>query len=204
MKREISRDEAAALLRERLREADECIEVPPGLWDRVRTAPDAVAGPVTARRSWFRPRLVVAGVGLLVMVAVGAVSAGAWWLVGPGSAPDPASGPRAVVLTVHNAEVPCRPLRTQECALRLARDPYAVYAGSGNAAGKVWHRDRLSAECVVTDGTLVRDESGMTSTRWYRVTTGDGVRGWLPGVRTRNTAEVRECAEDEVPGALTP
>lgn len=104
--------------------------------------------------------------------------------------------PATVKITVYNSEKACRTGRSLECALRLAKDPHAKYAARDNAAGRVWHGDGLGARCVVTDGRMVRDEAGITSTRWYLVTSGQGVRGWLPGVRTRNTHEVPVCPKE--------
>ncbi|MBC9728203.1 hypothetical protein [Streptomyces sp. TRM68367] len=186
-------DRVAALLRERLRAADEEIATPPGLWDRVR-APDP-----PPRRAALGARLRL-GWAVAAAVLVSAVVLGSWWLVRPVGRTPP-SGPArfASTVTVFNAERPCRPLRTLECALRLAKDPYGDYADPGNSAGRVWHGDRLAAACVVTRGTMVRDESGITSTRWYLVRTGAGVEGWLPGVRTRNTVHVPVCSEGEAP-----
>ncbi|MFD0554794.1 hypothetical protein ACFQ0X_40770 [Streptomyces rectiviolaceus] len=190
------------MLRERLRAADEAIEVPHGLWDRVRA--DAPAG---RRQRWTRrlapldvPGTARARLALVVAAAlVGAVALGTWWLVRPdaGHRPAPPAGARSVTVTVHNAESACRELRTLECALRVAKDPYGRYAAPGNRAARVWHGDRMKALCVVTDGTLVRDEKGITSTRWYLVRTALGTEGWLPGVRTRNSAEVPDCVEDD-------
>jgi hypothetical protein len=98
-----------------------------------------------------------------------------------------------VELTVHNVEDACRPLRTLECALNLYRDPRAPRTDD-NIAGRVWHSDKLGADCVVSDARLITDEKGMSSSRWYHVTVpGTGVAGWLPGVRTRNTREVPAC-----------
>ncbi|MCZ1009352.1 hypothetical protein O1L68_24030 [Streptomyces lydicus] len=130
----------------------------------------------------------------LVVAAVAVVALGVWWLVRPEPVTlRPAGPPPTVKITVYNSEQACRTGRSLECALRLARDPRAEYAARGNSAGRVWHGDDLAAHCVVTDGRMVRDEAGVTSTRWYLVTSGQGVRGWLPGVRTRNTREVPEC-----------
>ncbi|MFF8900711.1 hypothetical protein ACF082_24940 [Streptomyces lydicus] len=183
-------DDAEALLRARLRRADEQIETPPGLWDRVREA--GGAREPAAARPRRRPYALV----LVVAAAVAAVALGVWWLVRPGPVDvRPAGPPPTVRLTVHNSETACRGGRLQECALRLAKDPHAPYAARGNSAGRVWHGDVLAARCVVTDGRLVRDEAGLTSTRWYLVTNGQGVEGWLPGVRTRNTHEVPVCPE---------
>ncbi|GES33928.1 hypothetical protein AB0G60_24040 [Streptomyces angustmyceticus] len=186
-------DDAEALLRARLRLADEQIETPPGLWGRVRD-PGATPAPAVAALPRRRPYAVA----LVVAAAVAAVVLSVWWLVRPGPvALRPAGPPATVKVTVYNSERACRTGRSLECALRLARDPRAEYAARGNSAGRVWHGDGLAAHCVVTDGRMVRDEAGVTSTRWYLVTTGQGVRGWLPGVRTRNTREVRECPGGE-------
>jgi hypothetical protein len=125
----------------------------------------------------------------------------AWQLSGRGDQRAVLPTGQHTTLTVYNVEKPCRPLRTLECALRLAKDPHARYAAVDNTVGRVWHGNRVTALCVVTNGTLVTDETGMTSTRWYLVETAAGVQGWLPGVRTRNTIEVRVCGTDEVPHA---
>lgn len=202
MSRRTQRDEVAAVLRERLLAADRDIVPPAGLWERVG-APAVTARPPEQRR---RPR-PFAGLGLTLRVAalalgVGAIVAGAWWLTarpaaGPATGPAAPAATSAVPLTVYNAEAACRPLRTLECALRLAADPHAPYAAPDNTVGRVWHGDRVSGSCVVTDGTLVQDESGVTSTRWYLVRTVGGATGWLPGVRTRNTVDIPVCGATE-------
>ncbi|MFB6435754.1 hypothetical protein ACFCVY_03085 [Streptomyces sp. NPDC056411] len=189
-------DDAEALLRARLRLADEQIETPPGLWDRIRQPGEAPAPAVVAV-----PRRRARTVALVMAAAVAAVALGVWWLVRPGPTTLQPAGPlRTVKITVYNSERACRSGRSLECALRLARDPRARYAARDNAAGRVWHGDVLAARCVVTDGRMVRDEAGVTSTRWYLVTSGQGVRGWLPGVRTRNTREVPICQDGTEPG----
>lgn len=197
------REEAAAALRERLRAAEAGIEVPEGLWERVR-APRDEAAVVTAGRPRRRP--VPFAVIAVAAAAVALVVCGTWWLVspsGPGDGTPPAgSEGDAVTLRVHNAEKPCRDLHTLECSLRLAENPYVLYADAGNAAGRVWHGDRLPADCVVTDGQLVTDEEGLSSRRWYRVEKtedGERIEGWLPGVRTRNTTEIPVCSGTEKP-----
>jgi hypothetical protein len=183
-----------AALRERLRSADEEIEVPAGLWDRIRP-PDQAALP--ARRLVVRlphPTLVVS----LAAAVVVAVALGTWWLTGFNTGRQaPPAGTPAVTVRVYNAEVQCQELRTTECALRLAKNPHKLYAASGNRAAMVWHGERLTARCVISDGVMLRDESGITSARWYLVRTEDGVEGWLPGVRTRNAAEIPDCADGE-------
>lgn len=188
-------DDIEALLRQRLRLADEQIETPPGLWARISEPEPGRASPVAAvvrRRRPFAAALAVAA-------TVAAVALGMWWLVRPdGGVPGPAATGEGVPITVFNGEAACRASRALECGLRLAEDPHRRYAARDNAAGRVWHGDPLSAHCVVTDGRMVRDEQGITSTRWYLVTTQEGIRGWLPGVRTRNTREVPVCSTDDL------
>lgn len=72
-------DDAEALLRARLRLADEQIETPPGLWDRIRE-PGTAQPPAVVPLPRRRPRMVV----LVVAAAVAAVALGVWWLVRPG------------------------------------------------------------------------------------------------------------------------
>lgn len=185
-------DDAVALLRERLHRADQAIGTPPGLWERVRRTPSerrAVAF-IPLRR---RPPATA----FVVAAAVAAVTLGVWWAVRPGGGEPRPAAPPTVPVAVYNTEPVCRGSHTLECGLRLAKDPYRRYADGANAAGRVWHGDVLAARCVVTDGVLVRDEQGLTSTRWYRVSTARGETGWLPGVRTRNTREVPVCTARE-------
>lgn len=98
-------------------------------------------------------------------------------------------------VSVYNIETRCQRPHTQNCALALARDPYAQYAAA-NVARRVWHNDVLQAECYVPDGSRVESEDGRPSTRWYRVTGPSGGSGahadeqaWLPAVRLRPGAE---------------
>ncbi|PJN31670.1 hypothetical protein CG747_43985 [Streptomyces sp. CB02959] len=192
--------EVEALLRAKLRAADEEIETPGGLWERVKepvAGASSAGAPAPGGRfavAWWPQRHPYAVV-VAVAAAVAAVVLGVWWVLLRPGATDvrPAGPPRTVPLTVYNSEAACRSPHTLECALRLAEDPHRAYAARGNTAGRVWHGEVLAARCVVTDGQLVRDEEGVTSSRWYRVRTGEGEEGWLPGVRTRNTREVPEC-----------
>ncbi|WP_241777852.1 hypothetical protein [Streptomyces sp. CT34] len=185
-------------LRERLRAADEAIETPPGLWARIQ---EPAARPVPLR---VRHRRAYA-TALAAAATVAAVSLGVWWLARPGPArPGPAvpgPGTQDVTIRVFNSERACQGAHTLECALRLAKDPHKQYAAPGNSAGRVWHGDAVAARCVVTDGRLVRDEQGVTSTRWYLVRTAEGVQGWLPGARTRNNREVPACTGHDLPSA---
>ena len=210
------REETAAALREQLRAADAEIETPDGLWERVRASREDVVAGVPARGAGVRRPLPMSVIAVAA-AAVAFVLCGTWWLVAPsmgsgavqGSTEKPSGvntpgRPGAITLRVHNTEKACRELRTLECALRVAKNPYELYAAPGNAAGRVWHGDELTATCVVTDGRLVTDEKGLSSTRWYRVEKaarggGDRFEGWLPGVRTRNSTEVRLCSGDEKP-----
>lgn len=211
------REETAAALREQLRDADAAIEVPDGLWERVRAPREDITPAASPGRAPGRRPLPVAVIAVAA-AAVVLVLCGTWWLVSPstgtgsvqGSAADrPPSGAdepgrRGVTLRVHNVEKACRELRTLECALRVAKNPYEPYADPGNAAGRVWHGDELTATCVVTDGRLLTDEKGLSSTRWYRVEKsgdgeGKGFEGWLPGVRTRNSTDVPLCSAAEKP-----
>lgn len=216
--REARREQTASALGERLRAADQEMDVPEGLWERIRaqdaggeSPPTAHSPPASSPREHLAPAPVrVRGrrPGPLVVTAVAAgavvlIATGAWWLAtGSRSAPSPGpsappAGEPEVTLSVHNSESACRSLRTLECALRLAENPHDRYAATGNSSGRVWHGDRLTAICTVTDGTLVKDESGISSTRWYLVRSGEGKEGWLPGVRTRNSSEVRTCSDAE-------
>lgn len=206
------REETATALRERLRADEAAIEIPDGLWERVREP----RGDVTPARErgtrWnLRRRPLSTAVTAVAAAAVASVVFGTWWTVSPSTVPGAAQGspadasgkPTSITLRVHNVERACRELHTLECALRVAKSPYELYADPGNAAGRVWHGDELTATCVVTDGQMVTDEKGVSSTRWYRVEKsgrgGERIEGWLPGVRTRNTKEVELCSEAERP-----
>jgi hypothetical protein len=180
-------DPLAAALGERLRAADDAITVPHGLWERVRRAPEAAPA---RRRLTGRPAMLTA----LAAVVVAAVALGSWLLVRPDGAngPVPPAGSRPLTITVYNVERACEGPRTTDCALRVAVDPRARYAAPGNRAGVVWHGDRLTASCAV-EGTTVRDEVGHASARWYQVRGPHGLKGWLPGVRTRDAGRVPDC-----------
>ncbi|MFG2139433.1 hypothetical protein [Streptomyces sp. NPDC048650] len=193
-------DDVEALLRDRLRHADERIETPPGLWARIQASgPAPVPASATSLGGRSAPsRRRTYALALTVAATVAAVAVGVGWLVRPGAEPRPAAAVRAVPVTVYNSESACRRVRSLECALRLARNPHARYAAPDNAAGRVWHGDVVAAHCVVIDGRMVRDEEGVTSTRWYLVTGTKGETGWLPGVRTRNTREVPDCSRDVI------
>ncbi|MEV0602482.1 XRE family transcriptional regulator [Streptomyces sp. NPDC050315] len=84
-------------------------------------------------------------------------------------------------ITVHNVDKKCRPKHTRECSMGLAMDPYLAYRPS-NIGGRVWHGDRLTAECRVANGVTVTDEVGGHSSIWFQVRQ-DGKKLWMPGIR---------------------
>lgn len=187
-------DEVADALRERLRAADREIQPPADLWQRIRTPAAGRPAGLYARRRRRSRRCVVIGAALAAVIAVTALI----WLA---VRTEPHQGPpavRQVVLTVSTGSTPCPP-HGPDCALRLATDPYGRYPASYAASGRVRHGDRVTAVCAVTDGTRVTGAAGVMSTRWYLVRTAAGTQGWLPGVRTDDTTEVRHCAPGEVP-----
>ncbi|WP_371502074.1 hypothetical protein OG871_33940 [Kitasatospora sp. NBC_00374] len=190
------RDRDAAALGALLRDADQAVHVPEDLWARIRAPrPVAPAAPRPRRRA----------VPAIAAAATLALAAAAALLLGTGvlhpqrwHLPDLDSGAAGVTLTVYNAEAACQDLHTMECSLSLVGNPHAKYSAR-NVVGRVWHGETITADCVIADGTLITDEAAVSSTRWYHVTLPDGTAGWLPGVRTRNTAEVPLCATDPAP-----
>jgi hypothetical protein len=98
----------------------------------------------------------------------------------------------SITLTVYNAEKARQEPRTIECSLSIAAIPRAPYSGA-NIVGRVWHGEKVVADCVIADGQYLADESGVSSRRWYHVTLPDGTVGWQPGARTRNTQNVALC-----------
>jgi hypothetical protein len=141
---------------------------------RRRAGPRALVG---RRREasppwWRRTRTRVAAA---VVAAVAAIVAGATAFTGGES---PLIGPP---VRVYNVEKPCQHSMAPGCRLGLAGDPYAPYAVE-NVTARVRHDDRLVTDCYITNGTVVHDEKGKGSTRWYRVWTGSKT-AWLPGVR---------------------
>jgi hypothetical protein len=179
-------DQVAAEVRARLTAAENGIPVPPDLKERVLTA--APARVEQRPRRWST--LVVAAAAVLGVVGGAAVATAVFRT---GDTDTPVAG-TDVAVTVFNAEAPCRPLRTLECSLGVLKDPYRP--APDQVVDRVWHGDTITALCVVADGKRVSDETGVSSTRWYRVRTTDGVVGYLPGVRTRNTVEIQLCPGD--------
>jgi hypothetical protein len=213
-------DALTGLLRSRLREADRSITVPPDLLQRVmarqpgeHSAPDPggpvpqgpvpqgsaphgsdVHGSVPPVRSRLRRRMFAVGAVAAVALVTAALTALPWLLSHGSSRPVPAAQPgQAVVLHVYNVRPDCRqPAREPKCGLDLAGGALAPDP-AGPAVGQVWNGDALRTDCVDPEGPPTTDGAGMTSTRWYHVTTTSGSTGWLPGVRTRNSTEVPLC-----------
>ncbi|BFU44773.1 serine/threonine-protein kinase [Krasilnikovia sp. MM14-A1004] len=132
-----------------------------------------------------RARLLALVLVPLVLLA----TAGTFWAIGDRGG-RAAPTPPGVTLTVYNAESPCRenPERPRSCSMGLAVDPHKPYAAGNVSQHRVWHGDRLLADCALYDGQRVADEYGVGSTTWYRVATDVDASGhaWLPAVRTRD------------------
>jgi len=181
-------DEAVRELRTRLRDADAALSEPPGLTLRVMRRP--------APRPLWRGAFAL---GLAAVVAVAAVGLGAYLFgvsthTGPERVTPPAARAASVESEVYNTEVPCRSLRTIVCSLGVFKEP-RLSARMVDLATRVWHGDRVLLVCMVANGPLVNDETGIGSRHWYRVVVLDtGTEGWLPAVRTRNEAEIPDCA----------
>ncbi|MGW2401010.1 serine/threonine-protein kinase [Kitasatospora sp. NPDC001664] len=164
------------------------------LLPRVRAA--ARTGRGGARR--WRRRLPL--IGLAAAVAAGlAVALLAPW--------ERADGPTTVAsapVTVFNIETACQEQseRLRSCSLGLARDPLRKYDASNVVTEhRVWHRDVLTADCVVYHGDRVADETGVGNDRWFRVLLPEipSGHGWLPAVRTHDDPALAECASHLLP-----
>jgi serine/threonine-protein kinase len=149
------------------------------LLPRIKALDEAGAGgapaPASPARAWWQRgwKRVTAGVLAVAAVGAGAVALAA----GDAERERPAGAP----LRVYNVEAPCQRSMRLTCRLGLAGDPYAKYTAD-NVTARVRHADRLVAECYIADGTRVRDEKGLPSSRWYRVQIPSGT-AWLPAVR---------------------
>jgi len=156
------------------------------LLPRMKALSDAGAGaagggtgapaPASPRaRAWWQRGRKRRAAGTLALAAVGA---GALALTAGEAEREPPAG---APLRVYNVEVPCQRSMRLSCRLGLAGDPRADYRPD-NVTARVRHGDRLVAECYITDGTPVRAEKGLASSRWYRVRT-PSTTAWLPAVR---------------------
>ncbi|MEU9037877.1 serine/threonine-protein kinase [Streptomyces sp. NPDC048352] len=137
---------------------------------------------------------------VLAVAACGAVGAAVWSYAGrpgaPGTADGSGAGPSRI--RVFNAERACqeRADRDPQCSLGLAVDPTRPYTAGNVAPARVWHGDVLEADCRLTRGEVVIDESDMRSTHWFRVRLPGAdarERAWLPEVRTKDRPALPHC-----------
>jgi hypothetical protein len=183
------RERALRLLRGRLREADQAIAAPDDLLDHLREPRPQPRAPARWR-GWLTPATVTAC--LVVAAICASFFAGVLFQQRRSPAPAAPYSGSGTTIVVYNAEKACQSLRTIECGLSIVQNPHAAYTAA-NIIARVWHGDRLWADCVISDGAKVSDEAGVSSPRWYHVALPDGTIGWLAGVRTRNTTEVPRC-----------
>lgn len=102
-----------------------------------------------------------------------------------------------VSVHVFNVERGCQQRKDHipACGLGLARDPRHKYDADNVVPHRVWHNDTLIADCVLYDGDRVSDETGVATTRWFRVRLNDvpGGHAWLPAVRSHDSPELPRC-----------
>jgi hypothetical protein len=176
------REETAEELRRRVHALDDRLEPPADLFERI-SSPRWRSGRRTAV-----PLMVAAAVTVCALVL--GVAAGAAWMRHR-QAPQSLHPGSSVGMVVYNAEKPCQNLRTIECALSVTSDPR--HPAPDKVVARVWHGDKVTATCVIPDGVRIVDEEGVSTNRWYRIVTADGITGYLAGIRTHNTVEVALC-----------
>lgn len=102
-----------------------------------------------------------------------------------------------VSVQIYNVERGCRDRqdRIPACSMGLARDPQRKYDADNVVAHRVWHNDTLITDCVVYDGDRVADETGVGTTRWFRIALSDvpGGHAWLPAIRTHDNPALPRC-----------
>ncbi|WP_338897675.1 serine/threonine-protein kinase [Streptomyces sp. TG1A-60] len=158
-----------------------------------------------ARRRRTRPRrLAVSAVTAAAVLAAG--TAGGWWWFSARDGGNPAKADTTARITVYNIEAPCRNQieRLRACSMGLALDPYEKYQAGNVSEQRIWHGDVLRADCVVYDGDWVADETGVGTTRWYRVRVTEEPSGyaWFPAVRTRQEpTSLPTCGDGARPGS---
>lgn len=98
---------------------------------------------------------------------------------------------------VYNIEGNCkgRADKIPSCSMGLAIDPNRRYEAGNVLSHRIWHGDVLNADCVLYDGDRVEDETGVGTTRWFRVRLSDvpGGYGWLPAIRTHDNPKLPTC-----------
>ncbi|MEU9922002.1 serine/threonine-protein kinase [Streptomyces griseoluteus] len=145
--------------------------------------------PTPVRRRRPSPgRLAVSAMSAAVVLAVAGTTGGWWWVAGRDAGVGRRAGPIARIV-VYNIEKPCRTMakRLRPCSMGLALDPYKKYKSGNVSSHRIWHGDVLEADCVAYEGDRVADETGVGTTRWYRVKVAEEPSGhaWFPAVRTR-------------------
>ncbi|WP_204045147.1 helix-turn-helix domain-containing protein [Acrocarpospora phusangensis] len=157
--------------------------------------PSTPAPSFTARLGRFvRRPLVIATAAAVVTATATAV---VFLSMGEGEDPEPGATVLAQV-RVYNVEGDCktRPERVPACSMGLARDPHRKYDADNVVSHRVWHADVLHTDCVLYGGDRVEDETGVGTTRWFRVrlNTVPGGIAWLPAVRTHDNPPLPTCA----------
>ncbi|MFD4791555.1 hypothetical protein ACFWN1_31860 [Streptomyces sp. NPDC058459] len=156
-----------------------------------------MAPPSGAGESWKRnvllavSALVVAVTAAAIAMAVAGASSGG--PVGPSSLTA-----AAVSLHVFNVEGGCRSREDHvpACSMGLARDPRKKYDADNVVDHRIWHNDVLVADCVFYGGDRVADETGVGTSRWFRVRLNDvpGGYAWMPAVRTHDSPVLPRCS----------
>ncbi|MEU6735423.1 helix-turn-helix transcriptional regulator [Streptomyces physcomitrii] len=170
--------------------------------DRAEAADgDPAGGPEGSGPRRGKRLAVLAGLGVLVVLAGSAALAMSLGQDSSAGGEDGRKSSATEVVTVHNIDQNCTREhareRARECRLGLALDPYAPYRPS-NIGGHVWHGDRLTADCRIANGVTVTDEVGGHSSVWYRVRQKEHTL-WLPGIRLAHDrlqySSLRNCPD---------
>ncbi|MGV9255226.1 serine/threonine-protein kinase [Streptomyces sp. NPDC003697] len=157
-----------------------------------------------ARRRRTAPgRLAISAVSATAVLSVGGTMGG-WWLWAERDTSDDTKVEPTAQITVYNIETPCRKQteRLRTCSMGLALDPYRKYKSGNVSERRIWHGDVLEADCVAYEGDRVADETGVGTTRWYRVKVAEEPSGyaWFPAVRTRHEpTALPTCGSDARP-----
>lgn len=160
----------------------------PATADRMLALARQSALTLTRRRRTAPGRPGISAVTGAAVLAVAATTGGWWWLT-ERATDDGAKAGRTARIIVYNVETPCRNQteRLRGCSMGLALNPYKKYKSGNVSERRIWHGDVLEADCVVFEGDRVADETGVGTTRWYRVKVPEEPSGhaWFPAVRTR-------------------